>query len=171
MVFVSPNLLYDVAQNRGTTAQEQCVLNVISEFFQRFRYFLLINESLHAFPFLLHWFVNWEVKIDFFVLLSVFFELIEEKNVVFSSVCKKKGQIGRKFELVFGYVLDDLVKGSDSGATGNHEKVMVLFFPGFFAKIKWWVLKGGDSDLTVFLVVESAIRERDVDFLVDLERV
>ena len=67
--------------------------------------------------------------------------------------------------------MDDLVERSDSGATGDHEKVMVLFFPGFFTKIKRWVLEGGDSDLAMFLVVKSAVGEGDVDFLVDLERV
>lgn len=142
MVFIPPNLFYDVAQNWGTTAQEQSVFNVIGEVSQRLSYFLLINETFHSSPSLLDWFINWEVKIDFFVLLSVFFQLIEKENVVFGSIGKEKGQIGRKLELVFGDVLDDLVERSDSGTTGDHEKVMVLFFPGFFTKIKRWVLEG-----------------------------
>ncbi len=52
------------------------------------------------------------------------------------SVSEKKLEIGRRFKLVFGYVLNNLVERSDSGAASDHVEVMIMFFPGFFAKIK-----------------------------------
>lgn len=63
------------------------------------------------------------------------FQFVEQKDVLFCSVGEKQCQVGRGFKLVFGDVLEDLVQGSDPGTTCNHEKVLVLPLPSFFASL------------------------------------
>ena len=120
----------NIAKDGRTANNKQAVIQF--SWTKSFSNFFIINESLEAFPAFLDWSINWEEAFKGGVLSLEGLKFRFDQNVVFSSICKKKGKVWSVSSL-FGFsdILDYLVKGSYACSSADHKNVVHFALANF----------------------------------------